>query len=53
MVNVGLDGGQGMLKVAATVEEQKKDLEPGKKRTSYKDVSKIWIYEPIWTVFKF
>ena len=41
MVKVGLDGGQGMLKVAATVEEQKKDLEPGKKRTSYKNLSKI------------
>ena len=41
MVKVGLDGGQGMLKVAATIEEEQKDPEPNKKRSSYKDVSQL------------
>ena len=38
MVKVGLDGGQGSLKVAATIEEFEKE-DDDKKRSSYKDVS--------------
>ena len=38
MVKVGLDGGQGSLKVAATIEECEKE-DDDKKRSSYEDVS--------------
>ena len=39
MVKVGIDGGQGMLKFATTIEEMKDSAEPDRKRSAYKDVS--------------
>jgi hypothetical protein len=39
MVKVGIDGGQGTLKFATTIEELNDAAEPGRKRSAYKDVS--------------